>query len=92
MSLLSKQKKVLEKPAASRIERPRRAAATNTKTYKEPETDDSQSELEVALLVKEMYIYICPFLNYMHCFYFSRKEICIFLSLSPTGCGTFLKT
>lgn len=37
--------------------RPRRAAATTTKTYKEPETDDSQSELEVALLVKKIYIF-----------------------------------
>ncbi|CAF95698.1 unnamed protein product, partial [Tetraodon nigroviridis] len=46
----SEEKKVVGKPAMSRSQRPRRAAATTTKTYKEPETDDSQSESEVVLL------------------------------------------
>lgn len=88
MSLLSKQKKAVEKPAASRIERPRRAAATTTKTYKEPETDDSQSELEVALLVKTKNI--SPFSNCMHGFYFKERNIHILRS--PNGCGALPKT
>ncbi|TWW56509.1 synaptonemal complex protein 2-like [Takifugu flavidus] len=48
----NKQKKAVEKPAAARTKRPRRAAATSTKTYKEPETDDSQSEFEEILTPK----------------------------------------
>lgn len=52
MSLLFKQKKAVEKPAAAHTKRPRRAAAASTRTYKEPETDDSQSEFEEILTPK----------------------------------------
>lgn len=72
MSLLFKQKKAVEKPAAARTKRPRRAAATSTKTYKEPETDDSQSEFEEILTPKAKTF---SFILKAKLFYFSFEEL-----------------
>lgn len=80
MSLLFKQK-VVEKPTASYSKRPRRAAAI-TKTYKEPETDDSQSELEEILAPKAKNPF--PNLKCMHHFYLFKEKYCADQNAEPT--------
>lgn len=51
------------KSAAAPIRRPQRAAATSTKSYKEPDTDESQSESERVPICKVKDFSVSPYIT-----------------------------